>query len=503
MSDQDGVSDIYRYVLASGEPTRVTRIATGVSGITGMSPTLSVARQSGDLVFSVFDRQGFSIRAMSPDQTLGTVVTPVAVEESAGLLPPRRALATSVVNRALQDPITGLPAPYRVASRPAPNGLSLDYVGGPSVGASFGGAYGTGLAGGVALSFSDMLGNQIVNTVVQANGTVKDLGAQAMYLNRAHRLNWGFELYHVPYAGAYANFDQVNANVGVYTQIIQREFFDNASFIMQYPVSTTQRFELNAGVQRISFNTEVDSFYVDAIGNVLGEARGDIPSPSGLTLGTGSLAFVGDYSFSAFVGPVAGGRYRFEVSPNAGTLNFQTVLADYRHYFFMRPFTLAIRGLHYGRYGKNAENDRMQPLYIGQPSLIRGYDVYSFDPSECTATPGNDCPEFTRLSGSKLAVANAEFRIPLFGTSRFGLLNVPFLPTEIAPFIDVGAAWTKSEGEDWRFARNTSARVPVVSTGISARFNLLGFAVVEAYWAHPYQRPTRGSFFGFQLAPGW
>jgi Tol biopolymer transport system component len=503
VSDQDGVSDIYRFVLSTGEPTRVTRIATGVSGITSLSPTLSVARQSGDLVFSVFDRQGFSIRSMSPDQTLGTVVTPVAVEESAGLLPPMKALATSAVMRGLRDPSTGLPGPYRVASRPAPNGLSLDYVGGPSVGVGFGGAYGTGLAGGVALSFSDMLGNQIVNTVVQANGTVKDIGAEALYLNRARRLNWGFEVYHVPYAGAFASFDQVSSDVGVYTQIIQREFFDNGSFITQYPVSTTQRFELSAGVQRISFNTEVDSFYVDVFGNVLREARGSIPSGTGLTLGTGSLAFVGDYSFSAFVGPVAGGRYRLEASPNFGSLNFQTLLADYRHYFFMRPFTLAVRAMHYGRYGTDAESNRMQPLYVGQPSLIRGYDVYSFAPSDCTATPGDDCPQFTRLSGSKLGVANAEFRIPLFGTSRFGLLNVPFLPTEVAPFVDVGAAWNKDAGESWRFSRSTTERVPVFSTGVTARFNLLGFAVVEAYWAHPYQRPNRSSFWGFQLAPGW
>jgi hypothetical protein len=42
-----------------------------------------------------------------------------------------------------------------------------------------------------------------------------------------------------------------------------------------------------------------------------------------------------------------------------------------------------------------------------------------------------------------------------------------------------------------------------VSTGISARVNLLGYAVIEAYYAHPFQRPGRNWVYGIQLAPGW
>jgi hypothetical protein len=38
---------------------------------------------------------------------------------------------------------------------------------------------------------------------------------------------------------------------------------------------------------------------------------------------------------------------------------------------------------------------------------------------------------------------------------------------------------------------------------MTARINLLGFAVFEAYYAYPFQRPDRGAHFGFQLAPGW
>ena len=46
-------------------------------------------------------------------------------------------------------------------------------------------------------------------------------------------------------------------------------------------------------------------------------------------------------------------------------------------------YTLAARVLHYGRYGSGGEDSRLYPLYIGYPSLVRGYDVNTLDASEC------------------------------------------------------------------------------------------------------------------------
>ena len=60
------------------------------------------------------------------------------------------------------------------------------------------------------------------------------------------------------------------------------------------------------------------------------------------------------------------------------------MLADYRKYFMpVRPFTIALRGMHYGRYGRDSEDARLSPLYLGYPGLVRGYDVSSFDANEC------------------------------------------------------------------------------------------------------------------------
>jgi outer membrane protein assembly factor BamA len=165
---------------------------------------------------------------------------------------------------------------------------------------------------------------------------------------------------------------------------------------------------------------------------------------------------------------------------------------------------------------------------------MRGYGYGSFTGDECVVengTPqqqGINCPVFDRLFGSKVAVANAEFRIPLFGTEGFGLLNFPFLPTEVSPFFDAGISWTNAQGPDLRFTREANdtptncsrtaqtqqqaqqqsfypctTRIPVFSTGVSFRFNLMGYAIIEAYVAHPFQRPKKNWVWGLQMAPGW
>ncbi|HEX7120806.1 MAG TPA: hypothetical protein VF178_00460, partial [Gemmatimonadaceae bacterium] len=490
------------------------RVATGISGITSLSPAISVARGTGTLAFTVFHRQGYEIRTLDP--ATAPVIDNVG-GDYAGLLPPGEAVTTSTVSISLGNPQFGLPGPMTVAdvdsaSRPFQSRLALDFVGAPPAGVAFGGTFGVGVAGGVALGFSDMLGNTLVNAAVQAQGTFKDVGAQVFYLNRSQRWNWGLQAYHIPLLGAFATFQNTTFPINgdqvpgtIFTQILQRQFHQSAGVVTAYPFSTTRRVELSAGFQRLSFDTEVDSFYVAAGGILLREARASLPSPSALNFGTAAAALVGDYSFFGFTSPIAGGRYRFEVSPFLGTLNYTTLLLDWRRYFFANPFTFAIRAFHFGRYGGDAESDRFFPLYLGNPTLLRGYDANTFTTAECTGggTTAQTCPEFQRLNGSRVAVVNAEFRVPLFGTSQFGLLTFPFLPTEIAPFVDAGVAWTSDESPELRFDRRTAERVPVFSAGVAARINLLGAAVVEIFWVQPYQRQGVGSYWGFQLLPGW
>jgi outer membrane protein assembly factor BamA len=188
-----------------------------------------------------------------------------------------------------------------------------------------------------------------------------------------------------------------------------------------------------------------------------------------------------------------------------GTLDYHTLTLDYRRYFNpINELTFAFRGFHYGRYGREVEESIIRPAYLGWETLIRGYSRYSFDPLECTpSVEFGQCPEESRLHGHRIAVANAEVRVPLLGVDRLGLINLSFLPTELVLFADAGLAWNSDDEPTLEWSRTSLARIPVVSTGASARVNVLGFLIVEIYYAIPWQRPAKGGHWGFQLAPGW
>src|SRR5204863_7993216 len=143
-------------------------------------------------------------------------------------------------------------------------------------------------------------------------------------------------------------------------------------------------------------------------------------------------AFVGGSSIFGFVSPIRGTRYRYEGEAYSGALHFETALADWRKYFFFNPVTFAVRGVHYGRYGTDAEDPRLSPLYLGQSSLVRGYDIDSISAAECGLNPGA-WRVFDGVVGSTVAVAYAEVRVPLFGTKEFGRLSAG-LPSELGTF---------------------------------------------------------------------
>ena len=77
------------------------------------------------------------------------------------------------------------------------------------------------------------------------------------------------------------------------------------------------------------------------------------------------------------------------------------------------------------------------------------------------------------------------------------------LPIDVVPFVDAGVAWTSSQSPEWSFERDSPERVPVVSSGVSARVNLFGYFVFETYYVVPFQRPNKSGYFSFQLQPGW
>ncbi|HET9581667.1 MAG TPA: BamA/TamA family outer membrane protein [Gemmatimonadota bacterium] len=505
ISDPDGFSDIYRLDLASEEVFRVTRVTTGISGITQLAPALSVARDTGRLAFSVFRNGGYRGATLPEERAVGTPAGRAASPPVAAVLPPATSTPPVIVAEYLSDPGRGLTT-RAFEERPYESDLSLDYVAPPTAGVAID-RFGTSVGGSIGFFFGDLLGNRQLALGVQANGGPEDLGGVLTYANLENRLNWGWvggrQTYRSVLVGIRSTEFQGAPAREVVLQL-ERTYYNRAGVFAQYPFSTTRRIEGEAAFMNIGF--DVESIRSIFVGNQqVAELEEDLPAPDGLNLGTGSFAYVEDYSFFGFTSPVRGGRSRFEVGVNAGTLTFADLLLDWRRYFFARPVTFAVRGFHLGRYGGDAESTRLTPLFVGYPTLIRGYESGSFEPSECTAVPDDPaaCPEFDRLIGSRIGIANAELRVPLFGTEEYGLLGAGFLPIELAGFVDGAVAWNQDESPEFELTRESTERIPVFSAGGALRFNLFGAIVAELYYAYPFQRPDEGWRWGFQLAPGW
>ena len=517
IANPEGVPDVYRLTTSDGRITRVTAVDTGVAGITDMSPALTVASRSGDIAFSVYEGDNYNIYAL-PAGTYGVAAPiPAAPTEGtarrAALLPPLRSSGSEITGY-LMRPEEGLPpASTRFAERAYSPDLHLSYLGPPTLGVGIN-EFGFGAGGSVTAFFSDILGQQNVGFTFQGGGgsgtqsLSEQLGGELFYLNQKSRLNWGADLTHVPYVYSTVGYTRDIVDVDgtpvladIYSEFREVQMITDVTGLAQYPFSTTRRVEAAAGIERYAYKREVETLIV--VGDQIIDRHTDkLPGSFTFNLSKASSAFVGDSSIFGFISPINGTRYRYEVEALRGDLNFETALADWRKYFFFRPITLAVRGLHYGRYGSGGEDPRLSPLYLGQGSLVRGYDPYSINAQECGTDNGNTCPVFDRLVGSRILAGSVELRAPLLGTRGYGLIDAPFLPTEIFAFGDVGAAWSKGQDVTWKYQTRTNDRVPVVSVGAGLRI-LLSYIPIEIYAAKPFQRPDEDIVYGFNIIPGW
>jgi Tol biopolymer transport system component len=128
ISDQNGISNIYRLEVASGDLFQVTNLYTGVSGITALSPAMS-ASETGELAFSVYKQDGYDIFVIDdPDKLAGGPVRPDIEAVSAANLPPGSRF-TDNVSELLNNAFFGLPGDTAAYNRGAYNaGFGLDYI---------------------------------------------------------------------------------------------------------------------------------------------------------------------------------------------------------------------------------------------------------------------------------------------------------------------------------------------------------------------------------------
>jgi Tol biopolymer transport system component len=500
ISDRTGISNVYRMDAGGGTPAQVTNLLTGVTGITDMSPALT-ATASG-VAFSVYENDGYNIYALDAPRASSAALDS-SFGRNAGVLPPRTT-AEGTVTSYLHS-VAGLPPAAEQAAYPTepyhPK-LSVDFIGQPMVGVGVD-SFGSYVGGGISAIFSDTLGNHVVGGGVNVSNRFDEIGGSVMYLNRTHRWNWGTAFDQTPYV--VRSFSQTLTGTDAQPVVVQDETrllqIDRGfSGILSYPLSRAQRVDVSGGLRQITGKTDVTSTAFDYFsGQEIGRETQTLSTFPTLNMAMASSALVYDTSIFGVTSPIRGTRYRLEADHTAGDLRYSAALADGRTYLMpKRPWTIALRGMYYGRFGRDAESPFLSPVFIGYPELVRGYDYNSFRASECGVTTDGSCPVFDQLFGSRMVVANAELRAPLWAAFGGSGLYGP-LPIEIGVFADAGAAW--AQGSSLRISGTD--RNLVRSVGALLRVNLMGFAVGQLDYSRPLDRPGRGWIWQFSLRPGF
>jgi Tol biopolymer transport system component len=490
VADGNGISNVYRADLAEDQLFQVTNIPTGVSGITRLSPAISVAARTDRLAFSVYRQGGYEIRAT--DVASGTPMSPVTTEVAQASKPdsapsvPSPASTVRPLSGAFAMPLFGAPDGKGFTSKPYHPGLSLDRMVQPYVSAG-GGSGGSFLRAGVGLSFGDMLGDHQLQTAVQVGKILDDFAAQAAYLNMRSRWNWAVLGGQVPWlTGVTPTSTVPSTDTAIVTQQgeIFRQLHREMLGMAIYPFSGAKRLELTGGAQAVTFDRETTTTTYSAVtGKVLSASTLTSTVAPGALLFESGAALVYDTAVFGPTSPILGQRYRIGIAPTLGDLTFTTVTADYRRYVMpVRPFTIAMRVMHLGRYG--ASNDpRLLPLVWTLRDIVRGYG--DIGPGSSSASDVN---------ASRMLIGNVEVRFPL--AALLGRTLQPgALPIEGLVFADAARFWAPRALLD-------SIPPALRSVGAGIRVNAAG-AIFELDAVRPFDQGPRGWTFAFNYRPGF
>lgn len=559
VSDRTGISNIFLYDLGERLIYQITDIYTGVTGIAPLSPVLSWAREADRLAFAYYERGSEEVYAVDNPRALrrepyrGTHRTVIATlvheqpqtaQDTADVhaaLPADSARSSASVyrstggfrNSAAKPPATqdttpaappvsiatlldsatlSLPDTTQFSFHPYKVRYSTDFVARPTIGYSRDN-FGRGFFGGTAITLSDILGDHNLVFSGALNGRISEAQVLAAYINRRKRLGWAAGGQQQPiyfYSPTRTERRDLPPGPGVtdsgYTRVtrlrrfVVRQVFGEAS----YPFSRYSRVELGLGLINLSDATLEIGQVFDDNNSYLGTTNLQTIDGPTVNYVQPSIAFVHDKTLFSAVGPFAGTRMRIEYSPTYGDWQFHAGTFDFRKYLFARPFTLAVRGLFFGRYGGAADTF---PVFLGNTELIRGYTAGSVIDHECRnvfndASSRTGCNALDELIGSKVAVANVELRFPL--ARNVNLLGLPLPPVEGAMFFDVGVAWNENSILKWQRDAGDDplrVRIPLRSWGGSVRANILGFVILRVDYTRPLDRVYNKAYWTVSVGP--
>jgi hypothetical protein len=498
LADPRGTTNIYRLDIRNARIVELTNVQTGISGLTALSPALTVAGPRDTMAFTLFQGGGFALMLIDEAATIeGTPLPEISHGPHLALLPPT-ARRDQQIAEYLQRPRPDLPHDPVVEVRDYSAQIRPEFISQAAIGAGTS-AFGTFVGGAISVHWSDMLGRHNVLTQIQSEFTDGDIlrntAALVGYQNRVRRFDWGLVAAQVPHLSG--GFAEGVVNVDgepVFVQQVVRFWEINRVLLggIAYPFSRAMRVELESGFRRIAYDAEEHTRAFSLVtGQRIFDEREDLPTPPSLNLYTVSPAFVYDTAVFGGTSPVLGRRARVELGGVMGDLSFFAPLVDVRQYWMPWdefPLTIAGRAMHFGRFGSDAEDPRLRPIFLGSPGLVRGYGTgFSLFAD----------PVFDRVQGSRIAVANVELRLPVAGMR--GYFGGPFFPPiEATLFYDAGVAW--SSGDRPEFLGGDAPGI--TSYGLGLRTNLGGL-VLGLYYVNPPQFDTQNWHWQFTITPGF
>ena len=315
-----------------------------------------------------------------------------------------------------------------------------------------------GVQGVAQIALSDMLGDHRIYIQTSLVIDLKNSDYAVAYYNLAHRIDYGFQLYHTARFVTYGN--------GFY-DFLYRYRTIGGSVTGAYPISRFKRFDGTLAIQNISREN------LDISSEPLTRKTLLIPS----------LSFIHDNTLFGYTSPISGTRYNLTVmgSPKFGTqgIGFTSVLADIRNYIKISDdYTFATRLSGGASFGPNP----MQ-FFIGGTDNWINYQYANYNLPVATIedyaflSPGLPLRgyDYDQQAGSKYYILNMELRFPLFKYLIFGALPLGFANIEGVAFLDAGTAWNDQLTLFKNVNGSTQTEDLLMGTGLGARANLLGF----------------------------
>jgi Tol biopolymer transport system component len=565
VSDRTGIANVFLYDMEAREHYQLTNVAGAISAITEYSPSISWARGADRLAFTYYDNGDYTIWQVSnprllkkapyrapPPRPIATVASTgsdtllseapqVSSEDQAAAS--RMGLDSARTRTSFYRTPTGeireseaLPSHRDGVARPAVTIAALldsaelalpdtskfqdykyrirfqpDYVARPSIGYAPDN-YGRNVFGGTTIILSDMLGNHRMAIAGEINGRMSEAQMYLGYMNLGRR---------VQHTGGFSQFpyyflsddqlvddpDQTDDRFQIerqeITTYIARQFFGTTS----YPLNRFTRFEFGGGFNSIARRRLTIRRGVFDLKSATEFTPESVETDPTLNYAEAHVAYVSDNSLFGGTGPILGRRYRFQISPVAGGLNWVEYLADYRRYdaIIFNYLTVATRLYSSVSVGRD-ETQFMK--YIARPDFVRGYDRHNVLFLSCPLFGASsvNCSA-TQLLGSRVAVANAELRFPLVRRFELGLLPIALPPLDGLFFFDAGMAWQKGQT---LYAKRPSMydasqmRYPLRSYGAGLRLNLFNYAILRWDYAVPLdQAGGRRGFWTWSLWPSF